>query len=99
MQNAGARAIDLVKQLLSLSRKKECLVVSFDLNKAVRQAIELCRNTFDRCVEIRAVQPEKNAMVSADPTQIEQVVLNLLVNACHAMTIMRPAGQQAQAAC
>ena len=96
MQNAGSRAVDLVKQLLSLSRKKECLVVSFDLNKAVRQAIELCRNTFDRCVEIRAVLPEKNAMVSADPTQIEQVVLNLLVNAFHAMTIMRPAGQQAQ---
>ncbi len=96
MQNAGSRAIDLVKQLLSLSRKKECLVVSFDLNKAVRQAIELCRNTFDRCVEIRAVQLEKKVMVSADPTQIEQVVLNLLVNAFHAMTIMRPAGQQAQ---
>jgi CheY-like chemotaxis protein len=96
MQNAGSRAVDLVKQLLSLSRKKECLVVSFDLNKAVRQAIELCRNTFDRCVEIRSVQPEKNVLVSADPTQIEQVVLNLLVNAFHAMTIMRPAGQQAQ---
>jgi two-component system, cell cycle sensor histidine kinase and response regulator CckA len=96
MQNAGYRAIELVKQLLSLSRKKECLVVSFDLNKAVRQAIELCRNTFDRCIEIRVLLPEKNAMVSADPTQIEQVVLNLLVNAFHAMTIMRPAGQQAQ---
>jgi signal transduction histidine kinase len=96
MQNAGSRAVELVKQLLSLSRKKECLVVSFDLNKAVRQAIELCRNTFDRCVEIRAVLPEKRAMVSADPTQIEQVLLNLLVNAFHAMTIMRPAGQQAQ---
>lgn len=62
----------------------------------MRQAIELCRNTFDRCVEIRTVLPEKDVMVSADPTQIEQVVLNLLVNAFHAMTIMRPAGQQAQ---
>jgi signal transduction histidine kinase len=93
MQNAGSRAVDLVKQLLSLSRKKECLVVSFDLNKAVRQAIELCRNTFDRCVDIRSVLHENQAMVSADPTQIEQVVLNLLVNASHAMTIMRPAGQ------
>ncbi len=93
MQNAGERAVDLVKQLLSLSRKKECLVVSFDLNRAVRQAIDLCRNTFDRCVEIRSVLPEKQAMVSADPTQIEQVVLNLLVNACHAMTIMRPVGK------
>jgi two-component system, cell cycle sensor histidine kinase and response regulator CckA len=95
MQHAGLRAVDLVKQLLSLSRKKECLVVSFDLNKAVRQAIDLCRNTFDRCVEIRTVFSEKQAMVSADPTQIEQVVLNLLVNACHAMTIMRAAGQAA----
>lgn len=95
MQNAGERAVDLVKQLLSLSRKKECLVVSFDLNKAVRQAIELCRNTFDRSVEIRTVLAERQAMVSADPTQIEQVVLNLLVNACHAMTIMRAAGQAA----
>ena len=93
MQNAGERAVDLVKQLLSLSRKKQCLVVSFDLNRAVRQAIELCRNTFDRSVEIRAVLQEKQAMVFADPTQIEQVVLNLLVNACHAMTIMRAAGQ------
>jgi two-component system, cell cycle sensor histidine kinase and response regulator CckA len=95
MQHAGLRAVDLVKQLLSLSRKKECLVVSFDFNRAVHQAVELCRNTFDRSVEIRTVFSEKQAMVSADPTQIEQVVLNLLVNACHAMTIMRAPGEAA----
>jgi CheY-like chemotaxis protein len=95
MQNAGGRAVNLVKQLLSLSRKKECLIVSFDLNKAVRQAVDLCRNTFDKCVEIRVQLNEKKAMISADPTQIEQVILNLLVNAYHAMTIMRPASQQA----
>jgi len=94
MQNAGGRAINLVKQLLSLSRKKECLVVPFDLNKALRQAVELCQNTFEKCVEIHVQLQEKKAFLSADPTQIEQVILNLLVNAYHAMTIMRPAGQQ-----
>ena len=94
MQNAGGRAINLVKQLLSLSRKKECLVVQFDLNKALRQAVELCQNTFDKSVEIRVQLQEKKALLAADPTQIEQVILNLLVNAYHAMTIMRPPGNQ-----
>ncbi len=94
MQNAGSRAVNLVKQLLSLSRKKECLVVQFDLNKGLRQAVDLCRNTFETCVEIRLDLQEKKAVLSADPTQIEQVILNLLVNAYHAMTIMRPPGQQ-----
>ncbi len=94
MQNAGTRAVNLVKQLLSLSRKKECLVVHFDLNRAIRQAVDLCHNTFEKCVEIRLQLQEKKAMLSADPTQIEQVILNLLVNAYHAMTIMRPQGQQ-----
>lgn len=94
MQNAGTRAVNLVKQLLSLSRKKECLVVQFDFNRAVRQAVELCQNTFERCVEIRVQFDEKRAMLCADPTQVEQVVLNLLVNAYHAMTLMRPKGQQ-----
>jgi len=55
--------------------------------------VKLGKNTFDKRVEITAHYIDGEASVLADPTQIEQVLLNLCVNAAHAMTIMRQEGE------
>lgn len=90
---SASRAADLVHQLLALGRKRDLSVVAIDLNQAVKHVMTICRNTFDKSIEMEVVRSTEPACVSADPTQIEQVLLNLCVNASHAMTIMRRDGE------
>ena len=89
MEKAGQRATEMVRQLLTVTRKQELFFAVIDLNSAVRNVMEICKNSFDKSVELNPVFTEKPAMTHADPAQSEQVLLNLRVNACHAMTIMR----------
>lgn len=89
MNSAGNRAADLVRQLLTLSRQQEVDLVPVDLNQSIRHVIKICENSLDKSVEIICKSAPTEARVLADPTQIEQVILNLCINAGHAMTIMR----------
>lgn len=89
MEESGYRASDMVQQLLTLSRKQELTFAPVDLNLTIKHVIKICENTFDKSIELDANYKEKPSVVNADPTQLEQVVLNLCINANHAMTIMR----------
>lgn len=89
MENASARATDLVKQLLSIASKQDLTMVPVDLNLAIHHVVKISKNTFDKSVEIRYNYHNTPAIINADPVQIEQVLLNLFINACHAMTVMR----------
>jgi PAS domain S-box-containing protein len=90
IETSANRAADMVQQLMSISRKHELSVTPVDLNQAVRHVIKICKSTFDKSIDINAIYFPKPAMVQADVAQIEQALLNLCVNASHAMTIMRP---------
>ncbi len=90
MENASGRATDLVKQLLAVASKQDLVMVPVDLNNSIRNIVKISRNTFDKSVEIVQHYNESPAVTNADPIQIEQVLLNLCINACHAMTVMRP---------
>jgi PAS domain S-box-containing protein len=83
------RAVDLVRQLLTLSRKAEPSLAAVNLNHSLNHVIKICENTFDKSIKIIPHYYYDQAMVWADATQIEQVLLNLCVNASHAMTLMR----------
>lgn len=89
MEESGNRAVDMVQQLLSLSRKSEVSFVPIDLNLSIKHVLKICQNTFDKSIQLCSSFMEHPAVVNADATQIEQVLLNLCVNANHAMTIMR----------
>jgi PAS domain S-box-containing protein len=89
IEKGACRAGNLVSQLLTLSRKKEPLFVSVDLNEAVKDVMQICENTFDKSIKLEISYHDKKAMVWADTTQIQQVMLNLCINASHAMTLMR----------
>ena len=94
MEQAGSRASELMKQLLSITRRQEMTLEPVDLNQSVAQVIGICSISFDKSVAISSSGPPRGAMVKADPAQLEQVLLNLLVNAAHAMTTMRAAGDK-----
>lgn len=94
MVDAAGRAIDIVKQLLSLSRKEELSFEAVDLNATIRNVMKICRNTFEKSIDLNPVYYNEAAFVLADPTQLEQILLNLCVNAAHAMTIMKKEGQR-----
>ncbi len=89
METSGQRAVDMVRQLLTLSRKHQIDLVPVDLNLSVKHVRKLGEYTFDKSVQVVVHPAECPAYVLADATEMEQVLLNLCINAIHAMTIMR----------
>jgi PAS domain S-box-containing protein len=82
---AADRAASLTSQLLAFSRKQILRPSALDLNEVVGQmATMLARMLGDDVVLSTALEPQL-APVRADPTQVEQVVLNLAINARDAM--------------
>ncbi len=89
MDEAGARAVAMVRQLLSLSRRHEITLTTVDLNQTLKSVMKICMNTLDKSIELAPKPCDKKAWVMGDSTQMEQVLLNLCINAGHAMTLMR----------
>jgi two-component system cell cycle sensor histidine kinase/response regulator CckA len=86
-QISGAvdRATALTRQLLVFSRKQVLLPERLDLNVVVTQMESLLRQVAGDDIKLEAVSSCENAFVNADRGQLEQVLVNLGVNACDAM--------------
>ena len=85
---AAAKARDLTQRLLSFSRKEARLNEPVDLNEVVAAAHPMLRRLIGADVELVTLPAEQGCFVSVDPTELDQAVLNLAVNARDAM----PAG-------
>lgn len=94
IENSSMQAADLVKNLLTLSRRQDSEFAFCDLREITRKTIAMCQRTFDKSVEIRFAGAEGDAPLFGDATQIGQVLLNICINAWHAMTIMRNPGER-----
>ncbi|MBE9487192.1 MAG: cache domain-containing protein [Chloroflexi bacterium] len=92
VSNAALRAKDIVNQLLTLSRKHDLQLASVDLRQIMEHVCQIAGNSFDKSVRIE-VQTDSSSPVHADANSLEQVFLNICINAAHAMTIMRPKGE------
>ena len=79
------RAKDLVKQVLTFTRQKEQEKSSLKLSLIVKEGLKLIRATMPSNIEIRQEMWDKDSMVMADPTQIQQLLMNLCANAAYAM--------------
>jgi PAS domain S-box-containing protein len=82
---AGNRAKELVKQILAFSRQSEQELKPIQISIIIKEALKLLRASLPTTVEIRQHISGKTGLVLADPTQIQQVVMNLCANAAHAM--------------
>ncbi len=82
---SAQKGADLVHSLLAFSRKVEINLRPVKLNQAVEQIRRLLLRTLPKMIEIKTVLPEDLKLIHADIGQIEQVILNLAVNAKDAM--------------
>ncbi len=94
IEDSAKRGTDIVEQLLSISRKKEHLFARVDLVAVVGDVLKVCGTMLPKTVEIIPDVKEDAAMVNASMTQLEQALLNLCINASHAMTIMKKEGEE-----
>ena len=85
INSAAIRARDLTSRLLALSRRQVLQPRVFDFNALVRQAESLLRPVIGEDIHVEMRLDPAAGSVKADPAQLEQVVLNLALNARDAM--------------
>jgi PAS domain S-box-containing protein len=85
IQGATDRAATLTRQLLAFSRKQVLQPKVIDLNDVVAGMIKMFARVIGENIELAFLPGSKLASVKADPGQMEQVLLNLVVNARDAM--------------
>jgi two-component system, cell cycle sensor histidine kinase and response regulator CckA len=83
--HAAKSGAELVKRLLMFSRQSGLEPVPMDLNKRIVQVEKLLRRTIPRMVDITLELTADLPRTNADPSQIEQILMNLALNARDAM--------------
>jgi PAS domain S-box-containing protein len=84
-EKAGSRAAELVQHLLGFSRQTLLNLEPLNLNAAVQEMVEILKRTIDPRIHIQLKGAEGLGLVQADPGQINQVLMNLCLNARDAM--------------
>jgi PAS domain S-box-containing protein len=85
VRKAGRRAESLVRQLLAFSRRQVLQPVPLDLNEVVAGVEKMLRRVLGEDIELVTHAAKELGIVWADPGQMEQVLMNLVVNARDAM--------------
>lgn len=82
---AGSRAAELTQQLLAYARKQVFLPCLLDLSGLVREMLPLLERLVGAHVAVRVEFNQETGKVLADPHQLEQVLMNLVLNARDSM--------------
>ncbi len=85
IEKSAQRASDLTKRLLIFSRKTESKLRPIDLNKEIEQVSKMLERTIPKMINIELHLSKDIKIINADPAQIEQIMMNLGVNARDAM--------------
>ena len=85
IKKAGDRAASLTRQLLAFSRKQVLQPRILDLNSVVSDLEKMLRRLIGEDVELRTVLDPTLGRIKVDPGQVEQIIMNLAVNARDAM--------------
>ena len=85
IMEAGTRAQDLTRQLLAFSRKQVLEVKTLDLNKVISGMEKMLGRLLGEDIKVHLLLNAENSLIKGDISQLEQVLLNLCVNARDAM--------------
>ncbi|MBF0469194.1 MAG: PAS domain-containing protein, partial [Desulfamplus sp.] len=83
--NAGKRARDLVRRILSFSKQTEHNYMSMKVTPVIKESMELMRSVLPSNIKINYDIDPDTGIIMSDPAQLNQIIVNLCTNACHAM--------------
>ena len=82
---AARNGADLVQRLLTFSRKTEPKLLDLDINQRIGQTRKFLERTIPKMIDIGMILAENLPFIRADPSQLDQILMNLAVNARDAM--------------
>ncbi|MGL1892254.1 MAG: response regulator [Spirochaetaceae bacterium] len=85
IMQASSRASDLIKKLLTFSRKGNLTYDAIDINEIVDDAEVILSSTLDKNIKIIVTKYAINSIIIGDNSSINNMLLNLCINASHAM--------------
>ncbi len=85
VMKASFRARDLVKKILTFSRKSHQQQAVFHFESLVKETIKLIETSLPTSVEVKLDIPSGSSSVFVDPAEIQQIILNISINAIYAM--------------
>jgi PAS domain S-box-containing protein len=85
VMQASLRGRELVKQMLTFSRQAEQEKKPLRLSGVVKETVRLLRASIPSTIVIKLSVKSESGVILGDPTQIQQVLMNLTMNAAHAM--------------
>ncbi|MFH1113473.1 MAG: PAS domain S-box protein [Pseudomonadota bacterium] len=85
INESASRGADLVKRLLTFGRKADTKPQPLNLNRCITGLRAMLERTIPKMIDIQLLLGENPARIHADPTQVDQLLMNLAVNARDAM--------------
>jgi len=79
------QAAQLTAQLLAISKQRPMSPVRIELNALVRRVLKILHSTLPSCIELVSKEAQENLFIRADESQVQQVIMNLCLNARDAM--------------
>jgi PAS domain S-box-containing protein len=89
IEQSAVRASDLTRQLLAFARRKHFQKEPVSMNAALQEVLALLRRSIPKHIAIEEQYDASTPLVHGDPGQLNQVVMNLCLNAADAMRDMR----------
>jgi len=85
IKNAAENAAELTRKLLAFSRQGKSLSTAINVHDCIAHAVEILQRSIDKKIEIKQKSHADQSTIVGDPTQLENVFLNLGLNARDAM--------------
>lgn len=87
IENAASRAGQLTQKLLGFARKGKHQNIPVDIHLTIEETVSLLRRTIEKNIAIAQIMQAPQAYILGDPTQVQQIILNLAINARDAMSV------------
>jgi PAS domain S-box-containing protein len=85
IEHSSKQAADLCRQMLAYAGKTDSSLQHINLNELTRNAVASIKHSISKNVKTNTLLPKKPLFIKADPTQIQQVIMDLILNASEAV--------------
>jgi nitrogen-specific signal transduction histidine kinase len=86
IRDTAKRSAELTQQLLAFARKQVITPIGLDLNKIIESMLKMLRRLLGEDIDLTWIPGKNLWTIKADPTQIDQILANLCINARDAIT-------------